>query len=108
MGDLLQYVAWQLEPEEVHERQMDRHEERVRRGVDDLMRQSAPEEAELARLQLHRMPAHAVFESAAEHVVDLDLRMPVRRRHDARLLVADDERVRHPLDLALRGLPEPL
>jgi hypothetical protein len=68
--------------------------------VDDLMRQTAPEQAKLARFQLHGVPAHPIFDGATEHVVDLNLGMPVRHRHDARLLVADDQRVRDPLDLA--------
>ena len=102
---LVHQLARESQPEEMHQRQMDGDEEGVVRRVDHLMRQAAPEEAELPRLQLHRVPAHPVFERAAEHVVDLNLRMPVRRRHDAGLLVAHDERVRHPLDLAFRWLP---
>ena len=42
--------------------------------------------------ELGRMALHPVVHRAAEDVVDLDLGVPVRRRHDARLLVADHQR----------------
>ena len=42
------------------------------------------------------MALHPVVHRAAKDVVDLDLGVPVRRRHDARLLVADDQAVRAP------------
>jgi hypothetical protein len=84
----------------MHERQVNGDEERVSGSINDLVGQSAPEQAQLPLVQLNRAAAHAVFEPAAEHVIDFDLGMPMRNQHDAGLLVADDERIRDPFDLA--------
>ena len=86
----------QPQAEEVDQRQVDRDEEGVLGGVDHLVRQPAPEDAEIAGAELGDMALHPVGHGAAEDVVDLDLGVPVRRRHDARLLVADHQAVRAP------------
>src|SRR5438552_15663849 len=52
------------------------------------------------------MAMHLVAHHAAEYEVDLDLRMPVCRVHDARLPARDHQRVGHTFDRALGGLPE--
>ena len=95
----------QPQAEEVDQRQVDRDEEGVLGGVDHLVRHPAPEDAEIAGGELGDIALHPVGHRAAEDVVDLDLGVPVRRRHDARLLVADHQAVGHPLDRALQRVP---
>ena len=76
------YVAWQMQPEEMHQRQ-------VRPGIDDvvashvhLMRQSAPEQAHVAFRQRDLMLGHLVVDGAVHDEIHLDLCVPVRRQHD--------------------------
>ena len=67
MRQLVHEVGRQPQPEEMHQGQVQGHEEGVVGGIDHLMRQAAPEQAEVARLEPHLVAAHLVFESAAEH-----------------------------------------
>ena len=98
----------QPEPEEVHERQVDGDVARVRRGVDDLVRQPAPEQRQRPLFEQDRVAEHLVAQPAASDEIDLDLGVPVGATHDAGLPERNVEPARRLLHCAFRGVPEPL
>ena len=97
MHELVGERRRQPQAEEVQQRQVDGDEEGILGGVDHLVRQAAPEQAQVAGIERDRVPVHAVLHGAAEDEVDLDLGVPMRPHHDAGLLVTDHQIVGQPL-----------
>ena len=99
-------IGRQVQPEEMHQRQMRAGIDGVVGEIVHLVRQPAPEQAHLAGRKRDFMLGHAVMHAAAHDEVHLDLGVPVRLQHHQRVVMEHLQGQRQAFDAACAWLVE--
>ncbi|CDX26120.1 hypothetical protein MPLB_740027 [Mesorhizobium sp. ORS 3324] len=99
-------IGRQVQPEEMHQRQMCTGIDRVVRQVVHLVRQPAPEQAHLTGRKRDFMLGHTVMHAALHDEVHLHLGVPMRLQHHQRVVVEHLQRQRQAFDAARARLVE--